>query len=157
MAMSPTEGGIMYHEYERIFAALDGGSTMHEVARKAVRAASNNGASLLFGHVLDSVPDALTPSDYRRLANRAVQRIEEELADILGPAREDPDIPSVEIKVAWGRINETLLNDLIKPYDPDLVYCGERGLSNITYVFVGSTSTYLIRNLTCDVHVVKQR
>ena len=35
-------------------------------------------------------------------------------------------------------------------------WCGERGLSNIKYVFVGSVSTYLIRNLRCDVLVVKQ-
>ena len=37
-----------------------------------------------------------------------------------------------------------------------LELCGERGLSNIKYVFVGSVSTYLIRNLRCDVLVVKQ-
>ena len=34
--------------------------------------------------------------------------------------------------------------------------CAERGLSNIKYVFVGSVSTFLIRNLRCDVLVVKQ-
>ncbi len=45
---------------------------------------------------------------------------------------------------------------MIKPFEPELVICGERGLSNITYVFVGSVSTYLIRNLRCDVLVVKQ-
>ncbi|WP_417751972.1 universal stress protein [Senegalimassilia anaerobia] len=37
-----------------------------------------------------------------------------------------------------------------------MVICGERGLSNIKYVFVGSVSTYLIRNVRCDVLVVKQ-
>jgi nucleotide-binding universal stress UspA family protein len=49
-----------------------------------------------------------------------------------------------------------LNEELIQPFDPDLVICGERGLSNIKYVFVGSVSTYLIRNLRCDVLVVKQ-
>ena len=51
---------------------------------------------------------------------------------------------------------ETLAEQLIEPFAPDLVVCGERGLSNIKYVFVGSVSTYLIRNLRCDVLVVKQ-
>ena len=43
-----------------------------------------------------------------------------------------------------------------KRFEPNLVVCGERGLSNIKYVFVGSVSTFLIRNLRCDVLVVKQ-
>ena len=47
-------------------------------------------------------------------------------------------------------------HELIEPFEPNLVVCGERGLSNIKYVFVGSVSTFLIRNLRCDVLVVKQ-
>ena len=39
--------------------------------------------------------------------------------------------------------------------DPDLVICGVRGLSNIKYAFVGSVSTHLIRNVKCDVLVVR--
>ena len=55
-----------------------------------------------------------------------------------------------------GRITDTLAKQLVEPLDPDLVICGERGLSNIKYVFVGSVSTFLIRNMRCDVLVVKQ-
>ena len=58
-----------------------------------------------------------------------------------------------ELTVEQGK---TLNEELIQPFDPDLVICGERGLSNIKYVFVGSVSTYLIRNVRCDVLVVKQ-
>jgi nucleotide-binding universal stress UspA family protein len=36
-----------------------------------------------------------------------------------------------------------------------LVICGVRGLSNIKYAFVGSVSTSLIRNVNCDVLVVR--
>ena len=70
--------------------------------------------------------------------------------------RENPAIPSVDVQVRAGRVAETLAEQLIEPFAPDLVVCGERGLSNIKYVFVGSVSTYLIRNLRCDVLVVKQ-
>ena len=59
--------------------------------------------------------------------------------------------------MAAGRINETLAAQLIEPTHPDLVICGERGLSNIKYAFVGSVSTFLVRNMDCDVLVVKQR
>ena len=55
-----------------------------------------------------------------------------------------------------GRITDTLAEQMIEPFGPDLVVCGERGLSNIKYAFVGSISTFLIRNVRCDVLVVKQ-
>ena len=83
-------------------------------------------------------------------------RIEADLADVLAAARQNPDIPSVEVSVHAGRIADTLEHELIEPFEPNLVVCGERGLSNIKYVFVGSVSTFLIRNLRCDVLVVKQ-
>ena len=61
------------------------------------------------------------------------------------------------LPTCWRRpITDTLQKQLIEPTEPDLVICGERGLSNIKYVFVGSVSTYLIRNVRCDVLVVKQ-
>ena len=77
-------------------------------------------------------------------------------ADILAEARANADIPSVELLVRAGRITDTLEHQLVEPTQPDLVICGERGLSNIKYAFVGSVSTFLIRSMRCDVLVVKQ-
>lgn len=143
-------------QYKRVFAALDGGSTQEEVAQRAIQIASLNHAELMLGHVIDSVPDSLTGTDYQELAQTIQTRLEDSLGDILKDARNNPNIPSVEVVVKVGRIQETIHNLMIKPFNPDIVVCGERGLSNITYVFVGSVSTYLIRNLRCDVLVVKQ-
>ncbi len=143
-------------QYKRVFAALDGGSTQEEVAQRAIQIASLNHAELMLGHVIDSVPDSLTGTDYQELAQTIQNRLEDSLGDILKDARNNPNIPSVEVVVKVGRIQETIHNLMIKPFNPDIVVCGERGLSNITYVFVGSVSTYLIRNLRCDVLVVKQ-
>ena len=142
--------------YQRIFAALDGASTQKAVAQRAVALAADNGARLLFGHVVDSVPNEANGADYEALCAEDVMRIEDELADELRAVRENPAIPSVDVQVRAGRVAETLAEQLIEPFAPDLVVCGERGLSNIKYVFVGSVSTYLIRNLRCDVLVVKQ-
>ena len=62
---------------------------------------------------------------------------------------------AVDLQVRAGRITDTLTEQLIEPFKPDLVICGERGLSNMQYAFVGSVSKYLIRTVRCDVHVVK--
>ena len=143
-------------QYKRIFAALDGSTTQEEVAQRAIQVAALNHAELMFGHVIDSVPDSLTGTDYQELADTIKKRLEDSLGDIFTDARNNPDIPSIEVVVKVGRIQETIHNLMIKPFEPDLVICGELGLSNITYVFVGSVSTYLIRNVRCDVLVVKQ-
>lgn len=141
--------------YNKIFAALDGSSTQEAVARRALSIAHDNNADVLFGHVIDSVPYEANGIDFAALIEDGQQRIEEELARYLRRARNDECIPSVDVKVRAGRVSETLVEALIEPYAPDLVICGVRGLSNIKYAFVGSVSTYLIRNATCDVLVVR--
>ena len=146
----------MSMQYKRIFAALGGAKTQEMVAERAIELAASEHADLLFGHVVDSVPYEAAGTDFAALAMDMKEKLEDSLGDMLEAARNNPDIPSVGVVVKAGRITETLNEELIQPFDPDLVICGERGLSNIKYVFVGSVSTYLIRNLRCDVLVVKQ-
>lgn len=144
-------------QYARVFAALDGGSTQQGVAERALEVASNNGAELLFGSVVDSVPYEANGVDFKELRDEVEKRLREDIADVLAQAEADERIPSVRLQVSAGRVTETLVEDMITPFGPDLVICGERGLSNIKYAFVGSVSTFLIRNANCDVLVVKQR
>ena len=144
----------MFH-YGKIFASLDGSAAQDAVVRRAVALAHDNEAELLFGHVIDSVPYEANGIDFAALCEDGARRIEESLGDLLVKAREDEKIKSVEVLVRAGRIQDTLAENLIGPFDPDLVICGARGLSNIKYAFVGSVSTFLIRNMSCDVLVVK--
>ena len=146
----------MSNQYNRIFAALDGGKTQDMVAERAIELAAHEHAELMFGHVVDSVPYEAAGTDFAALAADMKSKLEESLGDLLTAAQNNPDIPKVEVVVKAGRITDTLNEQLIQPFEPDLVVCGERGLSNIKYVFVGSVSTYLIRNLRCDVLVCKQ-
>lgn len=141
--------------YNRIFAALDGSGTQEAVARRAISLAHDNHASVLFGHVIDSIPYEANGIDFAALADDGRDRIMQALQPFLDRANADDSIPSVEVQVRAGRIAETLIESLIQPYDPDLVICGVRGFSNIKYAFVGSVSTSLIRNVSCDVLVVR--
>ena len=143
-------------QYQRVFAALDGRSGQYIVARRAVETASRNHASLLFGHVVEAIPTEMNTIDFSELCEAFESKVEADLGEILVNAREDPNIPEVQVRVVAGSVNETLTTRLIKPYEPDLVICGERGLTNFQYAFMGSTSKYLIRTLDCDVLVVKE-
>ena len=141
--------------YKKIFAALDGASTQEAVARRTLSIAHDNNAEVLFGHVIDSVPYEANGIDFAALNEDGRQRIEEALEPYFTRARNDECIPSIDVQVRAGRVAETLVEALIEPFEPELIVCGVRGLSNIKYAFVGSVSTFLIRNMSCDVLVVK--
>ena len=140
--------------YNRIFAALDGGDTQEAVARRAFSIAHDNNAEVLLGHVIDSTKMVTGGIGDQELVETQKNAIEEALARQLNRARQDECVPSVEVKVGIGKIADTLERDIIKPFNPDLVICGVRGLSSIKYAFVGSVSTQLVHNMTCDVLVV---
>ena len=141
--------------YKKIFAALDGASTQEAVARRTLSIAHDNNAEVLFGHVIDSVPYEANGIDFAALNEDGRQRIEEALEPYFTRARNDECIPSIDVQVRAGRVAETLVEALIEPFEPELVVCGVRGLSNIKYAFVGSVSTHLIRSVNCDVLVVR--
>ena len=141
--------------HNRIFVALDGSSTQEFVSRKALEVAAQNNAELIFGHVIDSVPYEASGVDFEELCNEVKQRIEADLAAVFEDAKNNPSIKSVELRVRAGRVSDTLITRLVEPCEPDLVICGVRGLSSIKYAFVGSVSTHLIRNVKCDVLVVR--
>lgn len=141
--------------YKKIFAALDGGSSMEAVARRALSLAHDNNAEVLFGHVIDSVPYETNGIDFVALTEDSMGRIEAAIGSYIEYGRNDEEIPNIDVQVRPGRVVEILLDTFIKTYEPDLVICGVRGLSDIKYAFVGSVSTSLIRNCTCDVLVVR--
>ena len=141
--------------YGKILAALDGASTQEAVIRRTFSIAHDNNAEVLLAHVIDSALFETGGVRREQIAKANEEAIERELELYLTRARADECIPSVEVKVAVGKVDEALVNDIAKPFKPDLVICGVRGLSSIKYAFVGSVSTYLVRHMDCDVLVVR--
>lgn len=141
--------------YERIFAAIDGSGTEGAVIERALELAAENGAELVLGHVVDALPGEANSANCRMLAEEEERAMRERLAPVFERVEADPRIPSVDFRLRVGRVGETLVDDLIAPYDPDLVICGERGYSDFKYAFVGSVSKRLVRDAACDVLVVK--
>jgi len=140
--------------YNKVLAALDDGDTRLAVARRALSIAHDNNAEVLLGHVISDSALQLGGVNADEIAEKSRQAIEDSLERQLTRARNDACIPSVEVKVKAGRIEESL-SELAKDFNPDLVICGVRGLSNMKYAFVGSVSTFLVRHMECDVLVVR--
>ena len=143
--------------YKRIFAAIDGSATEDAVIERAIQIASNHGAEILFGHVVDSLPSDMNSTNAKLLAQEEEKLMRERLAPVFDRIEDDPSIPGYEFRLHVGRVADVLMEDLIEPFDPDLVICGERGYSNFKYAFVGSVSKRIVHDAKCDVLVVKPK
>lgn len=141
--------------YGKILAALDGGSTQEAVIRRTFSIAHDNNSEVLLAHVIDSSLFETGGVRSEQISESTRAAIERDLGRYLSRAHLDEEVPSVEIKVAVGKVDETLVHEIAKSYEPDLVICGVRGLSSIKYAFVGSVSTYLVHHMDCDVLVVR--
>ena len=140
--------------YNRILAALDDGQTRLAVARRALSIAHDNNAEVLLGHVIGGAMLEQAGLSGDAIAAKSKQAIEDSLERQLARAASDECVPSVEVRVKAGRVEE-VLSEFAQDFKPDLVICGVRGLSSMKYAFVGSVSTYLIRHMECDVLVVR--
>lgn len=141
--------------YSRIFVAIDGSPSQDAVIERAIALAHDNRAELLFGHVVDVLPSDANGTNNKMLAAEEEKIMRERLAPVFARIEADECIQGCSFSLKAGRVEDVLVPDLVEPYGPDLVVCGERGFSEIRYAFVGSVSKLLIRESRCDVLVVK--
>lgn len=141
--------------YNKIFAALDGGETQEAVVRRALSIAHDNNSRVLFGYVIDVTRFATAGVGEEDLEETSKRLLREKLERYLARSEKDECIPSVELQVKSGSVDEVLIHEFIKSFEPDLVICGVRGLSDFKYALVGSVSTNLVRHANCDVLVVR--
>lgn len=145
----------MHEGYSKVFVALDGTEQQDFVLARAIKVAANNGATLVIGHVIDSTALESAGTYPADLVQGLQDAFTTSIAAQVEEAKENPDIPSVDVMVRAGRIRETLKDEMLDVVKPDLVLCGARGLSSIKYALLGSISTFLLRNTDCDILVVK--
>ncbi len=141
--------------YEHVFVSLDGHAEQTKVLDQAMATAALHHAKLTIGHVIDATSlntaGVYVPDVIEGLKGKFHASIEEHVEEAI----QNPDIQGVEVVVKVGSIRETLLEDMINEYHPDLVVCGARGLSATRYALLGSVSTFLLRNAPSDILVVK--
>lgn len=141
--------------YDKVFVSLDGSEQQGKVLERAIVTAANNGSELYIGHVIDSSALETTGSFPAELVKEQEQAFRASIAEEVERARQIPSIRGVEVLVKFGRIRETLKDEMIDEIEPDLIICGARGLSSIKYALLGSISTFLVRSARCDTLVIK--
>ena len=141
--------------YKKIFVSLDGTEQQDKVLERAIVVAANNEAELYVGHVIDSTVLETAGTYPVDLIPGMDKAFRDSIEPLIKQAEAEPRIPKVEAQVKTGRIRETLKDEMLDVIKPDLVLCGARGLSSIKYALLGSISTFLLRNVTCDILVVK--
>lgn len=145
----------MNEGYSKVFVALDGTDQQDFVLARAIKVAANNGAKLIIGHIIDSTALESAGAYPVDLVNGLEEAFRNSIATQVEEAKENADIPEVQIIIRAGRIRETLKDEMLDVVQPDLVMCGARGLSSIKYALLGSISTFLLRSTECDILVVK--
>lgn len=144
--------------YSNVAVFLDGTEAQDAIMDKAVEVAAANGAKLTICHVIDSTALESAHAQYLGgLVDGITSAFEESIADKLEEANANEHIDGVDVEIKFGRIRETIMDDIIFPLRPDLVVCGARGLSSFKYALLGSVSTFLVRQCPCDLLVVKQK
>ncbi|QWT17405.1 universal stress protein [Collinsella sp. zg1085] len=141
--------------YSKIFVSLDGTEQQDYVLKRAISIAKGNGAAIIIGHVIDATALETAGSYPADLIKGLEEAFRASVAGLVTEAQQASEIPSIEVLVKSGRIRETLKDEMLDVYEPDLVICGARGLSSIKYALLGSISTFLLRNTDCDILVVK--
>ena len=144
--------------YSNVAVFLDGTEAQDAVMDKAIEVAAANGAKLTICHVIDSTALESAHAQYLGgLVDGITSAFEESIAGKLDEANANEHIAGVDVEIKFGRIRETIMDDIIFPLHPDLVVCGARGLSSFKYALLGSVSTFLLRQCPCDLLVVKQK
>lgn len=142
--------------YSRVLALVDSTALRFKIAERAIGIASGSHAVLRIGHVADATPYFEAGLDLSSISETLQGDLERDFEGLVRKALEDSLVSKIDVTVATGYMPHTLHQQLIDPFQPDLIVCGTRELSDLKYLISGSFSTHLIRNVKCDVLVIKE-
>ena len=141
--------------YGKVAVCLDGTEMQDVVLERAVELAKDNGVSEVHAiHVIDATALEMVTNPNTSDIIGAMREAFMSSVRAAAERIESEDGIKIEFVVYAGRIKERIA-DALADVAPDVVVCGNRGLSSIKYALLGSVSTFIIRQSPCDVLVVK--
>ncbi|MDO5044443.1 MAG: universal stress protein [Coriobacteriia bacterium] len=141
-------------KYNKILIALDGTETQNQIFKRGLALALSFHADLILAQVVDMSRYDLAASYDSQLISEVCDYAGNEL-QLLAAEAQTAGVENVEVIIKYGTVKNTLVNDIILPNHPDMVICGDRGLSRVQYALLGSVSNFVVHNVECDVLIVK--
>lgn len=160
---------IPYTMVSRILVALDRSQTSDSIFEAALVLAQAYSARLMLLHVLSS-QSADSPPDPRMISlgiegqlsmawvksyHDQWAKFEQESLELLKTFEDQAMQAGIETELAQTYGNPgRVICDVAQSWNADLVVMGRRGRSNLTELFLGSVSNYVIHHVACSVYLV---
>ncbi|MFC5387102.1 universal stress protein [Aquamicrobium segne] len=126
----------------------------HQVARRAIRLAADNGAKLVLAHAIESLPesdpDLPSPVNQEAIANVLS-------AEAIASLKQMAESAAVQtkIEVECGKADQ-LIERLIRHHAADLLVIGPGKPQNLREKIFGSTADRVVRTGLCPIVIVKR-
>lgn len=149
----------MKQEYKHILVAIDGSTESELAFQKAVQVAIRNEATLLLVQVIDPIAFQSFSGSEELMNEQVIVQISEQvkrnMEDYLKTAKE-LGVKNVRYTIEYGSPKRIIAKDLAEEKKIDLIMIGATGLNALERFFMGSVSSYVIREASCDVLVVRK-
>ena len=146
----------MKQEYKHILVAIDGSTESELAFQKAVQVAIRNEATLLLVQVIDPIAFQSFSGSEELMNEQVIVQISEQvkgnMEDYLKTAKE-LGVKNVRYTIEYGSPKRIIAKDLAEEKKIDLIMIGATGLNALERFFMGSVSSYVIREASCDVLV----
>lgn len=143
-------------EYQTILVGVDGSEQADQAFDKAVAVARRNQATIIIAHVLEN--HLFENMGYTFNQGDMIQIETDRSKELLNRYQQRADAAGVkqsETVLAFGSPKTVMAHDLPEKYQVDLMMVGQSGLNAVERFVMGSVSSYVIRNATCDVLIVR--
>ncbi|WP_283680030.1 universal stress protein [Lentilactobacillus sp. Marseille-Q4993] len=147
----------MEAQYTNIMAPVDGSKQAETALTKAAMVAKVNGAHLDVLHVLSTTQygynyGGMVDGD---VINNLVEDTTDYLNKLVDRIKKETGFEDIDIHIRFGNPKTVIAFEFPKDHDSDLIVIGATGMSRLQRVLEGSVSSFVNRNATCDVIVVR--
>ncbi len=143
----------MLQQYKHILVPVDGSYEAELAFKKAVAVAKRNDADLHLVHVVDTRALQIFSSLDTSMAEQVTETAKKTLDKYVADAKAD-GLDKIDYAIEYGA-PRTIIEDVPRGNDTDLIMIGATGLNAVGRLLIGSVTDYVTRTAVCDVIVVR--
>lgn len=147
---------MLEHSYENILVALDGSKLSKLAFERSMAMAKRQNATLHLVHIVDTSPYPGASLYDMNFIDNAMEDGKVFIENFKHKA-ENFGVEKINTIVEHGSPKRAITNKAAKEAQADLIICGATGLYAVERFFLGGVSSYIVRNATCDVLVIRNQ